>query len=84
MTTKASDADLADIINKARAQSPLRLWLVIIVLAAAAGGGAWWWFSRKAASGKAPVFATEPLRKGDIPLTITATGNLEPTNHDWQ
>lgn len=80
MTTKASGADLADIINKARPQSPLRRWLVIIVLAAAAGGGAWWWFSRKAASGKAPVFTTEPLQKGDIPLTITATGNLEPTN----
>jgi HlyD family secretion protein len=28
----------------------------------------------------APTFATDPLRRGDITLTITATGNLEPIN----
>lgn len=27
-----------------------------------------------------PPFVTEPLKRGDIGLTITATGNLEPTN----
>ena len=26
------------------------------------------------------AFVTEPLKRGDISLTITATGNLEPTN----
>lgn len=28
----------------------------------------------------ASAFVTEPLKRGDISLTITATGNLEPTN----
>lgn len=38
-------------------------------------------FSRLSRSAQpASAFVTEPLKRGDITLTITATGNLEPTN----
>ncbi len=37
--------------------------------------------SRRAdAASRAPTYVTAPVTRGDITLTITATGNLEPTN----
>jgi len=35
---------------------------------------------RAAAASRAPTYVTAPVTRGDITLTITATGNLEPTN----
>lgn len=35
---------------------------------------------RNTAVNAQPRFVTEPVRRGDISLSITATGNLEPTN----
>ena len=44
-------------------------------------GPAGWWFLRpRDPNGGGPAFVTEPLSRGDLELSITATGNLEPTN----
>jgi HlyD family secretion protein len=57
-------------------------WLVIAVAAAVVLGvvGWFWWRRVQAAKNQAPPYATEVLQRGDISLTITATGNLFPTN----
>ncbi len=53
------------------------LTLAVLIL----GLAGWFWWSRAAqAHNQTAQFATEPLRRGDLSLTITATGNLEPTN----
>ena len=57
-------------------------WLLILSLVmVAAGAGAWyWWHQVQLARNQVPPYATEVLKRGDISLTITATGNLVPTN----
>lgn len=51
-----------------------------MLLVAIGGGGAWWWKQRAGSQTTAPPFMTQPLERGNISLTVTATGNLEPTN----
>ena len=51
--------------------------LVIIILAVA---GWFWWRHVVKVRNQPPPYATEVLKRGDISLTITATGNLFPTN----
>jgi len=52
---------------------------LLLVVALAVGGWLWW---RKVEQRKhqEPPYVTEVLKRGDITLTITATGNLVPTN----
>lgn len=53
-------------------------FIALAALVLLAGG---FWVSRaRAAKNQGPAYATEALRRGDLSLTITATGNLEPTN----
>ncbi len=53
-------------------------WLVWAVVAAALlGAGAYWWTGRGAA---ATVYATEPVTRGALTVSVTATGSLYPTN----
>ncbi|EIQ01168.1 RND family efflux transporter, MFP subunit [Opitutaceae bacterium TAV1] len=79
-----STPDLATLIRhngagqRSRLSRLLRLLLpVALVLLAVA---AWfWWSARARAASQPPPFVTEALARGDIRLTVTATGNLEPT-----
>lgn len=54
------------------------LLLTGVVLAGAVGG--YFWRQHAVARNAGPAFVSEPVRRGDLGLTITATGNLEPTN----
>jgi HlyD family secretion protein len=53
-----------------------RFLIVLLVLAAAAGGVGYWYAHASAAQG--PAFRTEAVGRGDLAVTITATGTLEP------
>ncbi|MDR2845488.1 MAG: efflux RND transporter periplasmic adaptor subunit [Puniceicoccales bacterium] len=57
-----------------------RLFALLLVLAAAAVGGWEYWRQHEAARNTGTDYVTVPVRRGDISLDITATGNLEPTN----
>lgn len=75
-----SPAELAKIIGAVHSRSPFRwlLWLLVIIALLTAGWFAW---NRSSAADNAPPsYVTEPVKRGDISLTVTATGNLEPTN----
>jgi HlyD family secretion protein len=53
-------------------------WLALLALALAAGGGWLWWRSAQRAAA-APRFVTQPVTRGNLAVTITATGALQPT-----
>ncbi len=79
--TAAAPADLkAAIKNGGKGKHSAWFWygsLTILVLASA---GIIWWRQISQAKNQPPAFATEVLQRGDVNLTITATGNLFPTN----
>src|SRR4051812_35610862 len=80
-TDPVSKDDLAAIVAAAGPHKHAWLRYVLLLLLAGGGIGGWFWWSQRAnAQGDGPAFATEPVKRGDISLTITATGNLEPTN----
>ena len=57
-------------------QRPL-LWGALLAVAVLAGGGYYYLSAQK--SKAAPSFVTEPLRTGDLTLTVSANGTLQPT-----
>lgn len=72
--------DLAAIVLGEAGRRSWKRWLWPFLLIAAAVGGWMWWSHSASSRAAAPAFVTEPLRRGNIALTVTATGNLEPTN----
>jgi HlyD family secretion protein len=73
--------DLATAI-KDGGRSPRTTWLLLAAcVAVALGVGGWfWWRHHERAKHLLPPYATTALQRGDITLTITATGTLVPTN----
>ncbi|MGB4359132.1 MAG: efflux RND transporter periplasmic adaptor subunit [Rhodoferax sp.] len=53
------------------------LWATLVLLLAAGGGYYYWQQSLQRSA--APSFVTEPASKGDLTLTVTANGTLQPT-----
>lgn len=77
---KPSASDLASVLNPAAGSRPrLRIALILAPVVVCAAAFFAWQYAVAARPAVSP-FVTEPLKRGDIGLTITATGNLEPTN----
>ena len=55
-----------------------RIFWVPLVLLMAAGGGYYFWQQSQARSA-APTYITEPAARGNLTLTVTANGTLQPT-----
>lgn len=75
------DANINDVINAGRSakrKKRIQFWLILIVVIAAAftANG----FLHSSEKTKELPFKTEPVRKGDLTVIVTATGTLEPTN----
>jgi len=49
-----------------------------VALLVLAGGGLWWWQAHKAANA-APSYSTQTVARGNLTLTVTANGTLQPT-----
>jgi len=72
--------DLGILIGSTQTTHPLR-WMLWLAGAAIVLSAAWFVWDRTHEPAAPPsAFVTEPLERGEISLTITATGNLEPTN----
>lgn len=54
------------------------LWWGVAVAVLLAVGGVWYWQSQKAANA-APSYTTQPVALGNLTLTVTANGTLQPT-----
>ena len=76
----SAPVDLATAIQGGGAGRHFQRNLIGLVLLLALGGGGWfWWQQVQQAEHQVPPFVTQSLQRGDISLTITATGNLAPT-----
>ena len=76
----APPEDLAAAIRGGGAGKHYKLYLILVGLALLLVGGAWFWWNRiQKARNQAPAYVAEVLNRGEISLTITATGNLAPT-----
>ncbi|NRR34388.1 efflux RND transporter periplasmic adaptor subunit [Oxalobacteraceae bacterium] len=54
-------------------------WGALALALAAAGAGLWYGWQLRRAAALAPAYATAPLRRGDVTLSVTANGTLQPT-----
>ena len=75
----SGDADLADLLGAASIRPWYQrraLWLALLVFALA-GFGLWWWLASRAANA-APSYVTQPVARGDLTLTVTANGTIQP------
>jgi HlyD family secretion protein len=80
-TTPLAPADLAKAIQASGSKGHFKRNAILGLIVIALSLGGWYWRSRiEKAKQQVPLYVTEPLTRGDVFLTITATGNLEPTN----
>jgi HlyD family secretion protein len=80
-TTPLAPADLAKAIQASGSKGHFKRNAILGLIVIALGLGGWYWRNRiEKAKQQVPLYVTEPLTRGDVFLTITATGNLEPTN----
>jgi HlyD family secretion protein len=78
-TDSSSTEDLATIVHRG-SPKPFRKWAVILILLALVIGGALYFREKNSEEEGKPTYVTEPVKRGDLSLGITATGNLQPTN----
>ena len=72
--------DIAAVLEGARPRrrriGQIAVWAAVAVVAA---GGLWYWWAASGA-GSAVTYTTQAARLGDLTVTVTATGTVEPTN----
>jgi HlyD family secretion protein len=76
----ATEVDPATLLDEPLKRTWYRrpvVWAGVLALVLAAGG-VWWWQARKAANA-APVYNTQVVGRGNLTLTVTANGTLQPT-----
>ncbi|MDS4026840.1 MAG: efflux RND transporter periplasmic adaptor subunit [Candidatus Contendobacter sp.] len=80
-TPSVAGAELAKIIQSEPARGRFRVlrWLIAVVTLALASGG-FVWFRSGSTADAAPQYQTEPLSRGNLRVTVSATGKLEPIN----
>lgn len=72
--------DLAAILAGSRGKrrrSRWVVWPVVLLVAAALGGGAYLYSSQE---GPAYTYTTQPAKRGDLSVIVTATGSVQPTD----
>lgn len=80
-THMTQDTDISTVlgIDQAEGQKKhLKRWIIIGLLAFLATGGTLFW--QTASKDDAPRYTTQVAQRGNLIVTVTATGNLEPTN----
>jgi HlyD family secretion protein len=75
-----ADTDLAALLAEPAARPWYRrtaLWLALLMLALLSAGG-WAWWAGRAADAR-PVYSTQAVGRGNLTLTVTANGTVQPT-----
>ncbi len=77
--TSAPESEVAAVLAGGRKSGRRRrLWTIAaVVVVALAGLGAW---MMSGSSGPQVTYVTQPVTEGDLTVTVTATGTVEPTN----
>src|SRR5665213_79840 len=79
-STPATEPELGTLLADSGARAWYRrpaLWAGLLLLALA-GAGYWYWQARRSAS-TALSYTTQTVERGDLILTVTANGTLQPT-----
>jgi HlyD family secretion protein len=79
-SSAGAETDVASLLAKPASHAWYRrpsLWGVVVLIALAAGG-LWYWQARQAANA-APSYITQTVGRGNLTLTVTANGTLQPT-----
>jgi HlyD family secretion protein len=79
MKSTDSTEDLATIVHRGSAK-PVRKWIIIGVIVALVIGTILYFRAKSSEEEGKPTFVTEPIKRGNLSLGITTTGNLQPTN----
>lgn len=80
-TPTPSSSDLAALLQSGGpARRSKRLLWVAALVAIVLIGSVWWLRQRNVERNRPSTYVTQRIERGDVNLTITATGNLEPTN----
>ncbi|MDB5658975.1 MAG: efflux transporter periplasmic adaptor subunit [Cypionkella sp.] len=72
-----SSEDIARMLGAARPKRRRWLWLVLLLVAL--GGAVGWYYNAASATPAVLRYTTEPVAKGDLVVTVTATGTVQPT-----
>ena len=78
--TEAAPTDLKTLLDEPARPPWYRrpsLWLGV-ASALVVAGAAWWWLAARAASAQ-PSYTTQPVARGNLTLTVTANGTIQPT-----
>ncbi|WP_137131202.1 efflux RND transporter periplasmic adaptor subunit [Rhizobium sp. FY34] len=79
--TPSATPDLASILSSShgkRRRSRFVVWPVVLLVLAGAGAGAYLFLPE---GGPAFTYATQPAKRGDLSVVVTATGSVQPTDH---
>lgn len=76
----ATETDLATLLAEpgSRAWYLRPAWWIGVLLLALTATGLWYWQLRQTASA-APIYTTQAVARGNLTLTVTANGTLQPT-----
>jgi HlyD family secretion protein len=75
-----SNSDLSQILQSEKGASRKGKIFLLIGALALAIAAFFIWKAVAGRSGKTTTYITEPIKRGDLRVSVTATGNLEPTN----
>lgn len=78
--TVATKEDVEAVVGPSAPHRIRSRWLVIAALVLAVIAGVIFFVQRQGEESAVPPYRTEPVRRGDLIATVSATGNLEPTN----
>ncbi|MEN6437349.1 MAG: efflux RND transporter periplasmic adaptor subunit [Syntrophobacter sp.] len=72
-------SDISEILNSQGSRGRrLKFWIASSVLVLLAIGAVYFWLA--GSNGNGVRYITQPARRGNLTVTVTATGTLEPTN----
>jgi HlyD family secretion protein len=77
MTPANVYAPTIDEHHKPRGWRRPSVWIAAVLIAGLVAGGNWWWLRQQA--GVAPIYASEAVARGNLNITVTANGTLQPT-----
>lgn len=75
----APGPDLATVLKRAGSPAKWRRLALAAMVVLLAAGGLWYWWASSSASSDT-VYTTEAVTRGDLSVTVDATGTVEPTN----
>ncbi len=82
-TTSTNDSVKAVLGKPASKNGSFGKTLLMLVILAGLGGGGYWYYQQQqqpSAMNQVQAYQTEAIKRGDLNITVTATGNLQPMN----